>query len=52
MAKDLAYYLDKLRALRVDRSSGHAKPHKVCLLLAVMDMIAAKEDYAKPDSIR
>lgn len=43
MVKDLAYYLEKLRALRVDRSSGYAKPHKICLLLAVMDLIAEKE---------
>ncbi len=40
MAKDLNHYLAQFRALRVDRSSGHAKPHKICLLLAVMDMIA------------
>lgn len=40
MAKDLNHYLARFRALRVDRSSGHAKPHKICLLLAVMDMIA------------
>lgn len=40
MAKDLDYYLGELRALRLDRSSGYPKPHKVCLLLAVMDLIA------------
>lgn len=39
MIKDLDYYLNKLRTLRVDHSSGHAKPHKVCLLFAVMDLI-------------
>lgn len=40
MAKGLDYYLGELRALRLDRSSGYPKPHKVCLLLAVMDLIA------------
>lgn len=39
MTKDLAYYQQQLSSLRTDRSSGHAKPHKVCLLLAVMDLI-------------
>ena len=32
-------YLEKLSSLNVDRSSGHPKPHKVCLLFAVMDLI-------------
>ncbi len=39
MNKDLAYYQKQLSALRPDRSSGHAKPHKVCLILAVLDLI-------------
>lgn len=30
---------ENLTRLNVDRSSGHPKPHKVCLLLAVMDLI-------------
>ena len=34
-----AYYQDKLCRLNVDRSSGHPKPHKVCLLFAIMDLI-------------
>ena len=34
-----AYYQDKLSSLNVDRSSGHPKPHKVCLLFAIMDLI-------------
>lgn len=34
-----AFYQDKLSSLNVDRSSGHPKPHKVCLLLAIMDLI-------------
>ena len=34
-----AYYLHKLSSLKVDRSSGHPKPHKVCLLFALMDLI-------------
>ncbi len=33
------YYQDKLCRLNVDRSSGHPKPHKVCLLFAIMDLI-------------
>lgn len=33
------YYKDKLRSLNVDRSSGHPKPHKVCLLLSVLELI-------------
>jgi len=32
-------YLDKLSSLNVDRSSGHPKPHKICLLLALMDLV-------------
>ena len=34
-----SFYQKKLSSLNVDRSSGHPKPHKVCLLLAVMDLI-------------
>lgn len=34
-----SFYRDKLTSLNVDRSSGHPKPHKVCLLLAVIDLI-------------
>ena len=34
-----AITLAKLSSLNVDRSSGHPKPHKVCLLFAVMDLI-------------
>ncbi|CAH0990034.1 hypothetical protein SIN8267_00117 [Sinobacterium norvegicum] len=29
----------QLSSLKVDRSSGHPKPHKVCLLLAVIELI-------------
>ncbi|OFC70418.1 HNH endonuclease [Alteromonas confluentis] len=32
-------YLDEFKKLNVDRSSGRAKPHKVCLLFAVFDLI-------------
>ena len=35
----LARYIDDFRALNVNRAGGHASPHKVCLLLAVMDLI-------------
>ena len=34
-----SYYQQKLSSLNVDRSSGHPKPHKVCLLFAIMDLI-------------
>jgi len=30
---------EKLAGLNVSRSSGHPKPHKVCLLLAVLDLV-------------
>jgi len=33
------YYQEKLSSLNVDRSSGHPKPHKVCLLFAVIDLM-------------
>lgn len=32
-------YQIQFRNLRPDRSSGHAKPHKACVLLAVIDLI-------------
>lgn len=42
----LAFYQQKLASLKVDRSSGHPKPHKVCLLLALMDCMAADATHA------
>lgn len=35
----LASYIAAFRALNVNRVRGHASPHKVCLLLAVIDAI-------------
>ncbi|MCL1142688.1 HNH endonuclease [Shewanella gaetbuli] len=35
----LAYYLDTFQSLRPDRSTGRARPHKVCMMFAVMDLI-------------
>jgi len=35
----LSHYQQQLSRLKMDRSSGHAKPHKVCLLLAIIDLI-------------
>lgn len=35
----LEYYLNKFRDLNTLRLQGHNKPHKVCMLLAVMDLI-------------
>ena len=37
------FYQNKLRSLNVDRSSGHPKPHKVCLLLSILDLIESGE---------
>lgn len=36
-----AQYLDQLSSLRMDRTKDRPRPHKVCLLLAVMDLIRA-----------
>ena len=33
------FYIEKFQALKVDRSNGHAKPHKICLLFAIIDLI-------------
>lgn len=33
------FYINKFQTLRLDRSNGHSKPHKVCLLFAIMDLI-------------
>lgn len=33
------YYYEKLSALKLNRSSGRPSPHKVCLLLAISDLI-------------
>lgn len=33
------FYIEKFQSVRPDRSSGRAKPHKVCLMLAVIDLI-------------
>jgi predicted restriction endonuclease len=35
----LSYYIDKLQSIRPDRSSGRARPHKVCMMFAVIDLI-------------
>jgi len=35
----LPVYIAKLQALNVNRARGHASPHKVCMLLAVMDLL-------------
>lgn len=34
----LAIYLDRLRRLQVNVSRGRASPHKICMLLAVLDL--------------
>ena len=50
------YYQDKLCRLNVDRSSGHPKPHKVCLLFAIMDLIkngqVIKNEYIINDELK
>ena len=38
-----AFYQHKFSSLKVDRSSGHPKPHKICLLFAIMDLIERGE---------
>lgn len=35
----LQYYISKFRSLTVARRGSHASPHKVCMLLAVMDLV-------------
>ncbi len=35
----IGIYQSQFRNVRADRSSGHVKPHKACLLLAVIDLI-------------
>ncbi|MDP5029872.1 HNH endonuclease [Paraglaciecola sp.] len=35
----LEFYINKFRELNTMRLQGHNKPHKVCMLLAVMDLI-------------
>lgn len=51
-----SFYRDKLSSLHVDRSSGHPKPHKICLLLAVIDLIregkVAKNAFTIDDSLK
>ena len=51
-----AFYQNKLNSLNVDRSSGHPKPHKVCLLFAIMDLIkngqAIKNEFVINDKLK
>ncbi|WP_375753588.1 HNH endonuclease [Vibrio sp. HN007] len=37
----LDYYLDKFQNLNMNSSGGKKSPHKVCMLLAVMDLISS-----------
>ncbi|WP_194091079.1 HNH endonuclease [Vibrio hibernica] len=37
----LEYYLDRFQNLKVNSAAGKKSPHKVCMLLAVMDLIQA-----------
>ncbi len=39
----LQSYADRFNALNVNRQRGRVSPHKVCMLLAVMDLIASKK---------
>ncbi len=39
MSKSLAYYLNKIEKLRVDRSHGRPAPHKPLLILTVIDSL-------------
>lgn len=38
----LEHYLTEFRSLNVNRQGGHASPHKVCMLLAAMDLIESE----------
>ena len=38
----LEFYAGKFNALNMNRQQGHVSPHKVCMLLAIMDLIANK----------
>lgn len=38
----LEYYAEKFNTLNMNRQRGRVSPHKVCMLLAVMDLIAVK----------
>jgi putative restriction endonuclease len=50
----LAAYLDRFRRLNVNVTHGQASPHKICMLLAVLDLARAgalrqnRIDYAPP----
>ncbi len=37
----LEYYLDRFQNLKMNSASGNKSPHKVCMLLAVMDLVQA-----------
>ncbi len=37
----LEYYLDRFQNLKMNSASGKKSPHKVCMLLAVMDLVQA-----------
>ena len=37
----LEYYLDRFQNLKMNNAGGKKSPHKVCMLLAVMDLIQA-----------
>jgi predicted restriction endonuclease len=45
----LSYYVAKLESIRPDRSSQRAKPHKVCMMFAVIDLI--EEGHIKQNRI-
>jgi predicted restriction endonuclease len=45
----LSYYVSKLESIRPDRSSQRAKPHKVCMMFAIIDLI--EQGYIKQNRI-
>lgn len=45
----LTFYKNKLQSLRPDKSSGRARPHKVCMMFAVMDLV--EQGYIKENKI-
>jgi putative restriction endonuclease len=43
--RDISHYLDAIKRLNVNRSGGHASPHKPCMLLAVIELAEVEKLY-------
>lgn len=42
---DLDHYIKKVRSLNIDRTRGPISPHKMCMLLAVIDLFDAQPEH-------